>query len=158
MTLFLRLRRFGRSRHRAAAIRPTLVLTSLIAVRSTLVLTSLIAVSAAIAVTVTIAFSAVSALRSELTGTIGLSCGEVAATGTVGDVSDRGTSREGCAECEDSACDPPCGDQFLSIDGDRRFDGAFFLNHVRHPFGSCVSHDHCLSHILTFPVRFLCVV
>ena len=68
MTLFLRLRRFGRSRHRAAAIRPTLVLTSLIAVRSTLVLTSLIAVSAAIAVTVTIAFSAVSALRSELAG------------------------------------------------------------------------------------------
>jgi hypothetical protein len=28
---------------------------------------------------------------------------------------------------------------------------------VRHPFGSCVSHDDCLSRVLTFPVCFLYV-
>ena len=76
---------------------------SLVAALAALVLTCLIAL-------VLTCLVAVSALRSELTGTIGLACGEVASAGTVGDVSDRSARRESCAECEDSAGNPARGD------------------------------------------------
>jgi hypothetical protein len=81
--------------------------------------------------------------------------GEVATTGAIEDGPDRGTRRERRSECEHSAGDPASEDQLLAIYGDRRFDGLVFLNHVRHPFGLCVSHEHCLPRGLTFPIRFL---
>jgi hypothetical protein len=119
---------------------------------------SLITVFAAIAVTHAVAaMAAVAAVRSEFARTFGLACDEVASAGTLGDVPDCGTRCESRAECEDSAGNPASGDEFLSIDGDRLFDGVFFLSHVRHPFGSCVSHDHSRSRVLTFSVLFLCV-
>jgi hypothetical protein len=79
----------------------------------------------------------------------------IASAGSVDDGPDRGTRRERGPECEDSAGDPTSEDQLLAIYGDCRFDGLVFLNHVRHPFGLCVSHEHCLPRGLTFPIRFL---
>jgi hypothetical protein len=111
-----------------------------------------------ITITITVTHT-VSALGTEVAGARRLSGGEIAtATRAVDDVPERGTSSEGRSERKHSAGNPASGDELLSVECDCLFDSVVFLSHVRHPFGSCVSRDYCLSRVLTFPVRFLCFV